>query len=377
MKILHINRNYIFNKLNHLIIKYLVLKDENSHEVFVPTSFEQKAEAINEENVMVCKCFSLKDKFFYFNKQKKIFDALNTKCNIENYNLIHAYTLFTDGNCAYNCKRKYGIPYVVAIRNTDINDFLKKIPFFRKKGIRIMENAERIFFLSNCYKKIVCEKYVPKSKVPLLQEKMIVIPNGVDAFWLQNKNSSVSKQTLTRLKNKEVTFIYAGRIDKNKNIESSVHAIELLQKNGYKISFLVVGKNEDNTVLTKIMDYPFVKYLGCLEKENLITVYRKADIFIMPSLTESFGLSYVEAMTQGLPVIYTRNQGFDGQFAEGIVGFHVNPKDVEDIYSKILMILLNYAEISNNCLIESDKYNWDVIADKYIDIYHNILSKRG
>ena len=125
------------------------------------------------------------------------------------------------------------------------------------------------------------------------------------------------------------------------------------------------------------MEYPFVKYLGCLEKENLITVYRKADIFIMPSLTESFGLSYVEAMTQGLPVIYTRNQGFDGQFAEGMVGFHVNPKDIEDIYSKILMILLNYAEISNNCLVESDKYNWDVIADKYIDIYHNILSKRG
>lgn len=377
MKILHINRNYIFNKLHHLLITYLVLKDENGHEVFVPTSFEQKAEAVNEENVMVCKCFSLKDKFFYFNKQKKIFDALNTKCNIENYNLMHAYTLFTDGNCAYNCKRKYGIPYVVAIRNTDINDFFKKIPFLRKKGIRIMENAERIFFLSNCYKKIVCEKYVPKSKLPLLQEKMIVIPNGVDAFWLQNKNSSVSEQTLTRLKNKEVTFIYAGRIDKNKNIESSVYAIELLQKNGYKISFLVVGKNEDNTVLTKIMEYPFVKYLGCLEKENLITVYRKADIFIMPSLTESFGLSYVEAMTQGLPVIYTRNQGFDGQFAEGMVGFHVNPKDIEDIYSKILMILLNYAEISNNCLVESDKYNWDVIADKYIDIYHNILSKRG
>ena len=45
----------------------------------------------------------------------------------------------------------------------------------------------------------------------------------------------------------------------------------------------------------------------------------------MTSLGESFGLTYAEAMSQGVPVIYSKGQGFDGQFKEGVVGYHVDP----------------------------------------------------
>lgn len=56
----------------------------------------------------------------------------------------------------------------------------------------------------------------------------------------------------------------------------------------------------------------------------------------MPSFTESFGLVYAEAMSQGLPVIYSKGQGFDGQFAEGVVGYHVDAHDPEELCENII-----------------------------------------
>ena len=55
----------------------------------------------------------------------------------------------------------------------------------------------------------------------------------------------------------------------------------------------------------------------------------------MPSFPETFGLVYVEAMSQGLPIIYTKGQGIDGYFEDGKVGYPVNTKDSNDIVKKL------------------------------------------
>jgi glycosyltransferase involved in cell wall biosynthesis len=60
-----------------------------------------------------------------------------------------------------------------------------------------------------------------------------------------------------------------------------------------------------------------------MPKEKLLNNYRNSDIFIMPSYNETFGLVYIEAMSQGLPIIYTQNEGVDGYFKEGSVGYSV------------------------------------------------------
>jgi glycosyltransferase involved in cell wall biosynthesis len=97
----------------------------------------------------------------------------------------------------------------------------------------------------------------------------------------------------------------------------------------------------------------------------------------MPSLTETFGLVYAEAMSQGLPVIYTRGQGFDGQFKEGEVGYSVNSSDIHEIVKKIISIIENYSEISKRCVKLVDKFNWNEITNNYNEIYKDILSRKG
>ena len=89
----------------------------------------------------------------------------------------------------------------------------------------------------------------------------------------------------------------------------------------------------------------------------------------MPSFYESFGLVYAEAMSQGLPVIYTKGQGFDKQFSDGVVGYSVNPKNIEDIKEKIADIINNYETISNNCLNYVNKFFWENISSYYKNLF--------
>ena len=71
-------------------------------------------------------------------------------------------TLFTDGNCAMRLFEKFKVPYIVAVRNTDVNDFLKKLPWLRNRGLRVMRKASAICFLSEAYQKQVFERYIPE-----------------------------------------------------------------------------------------------------------------------------------------------------------------------------------------------------------------------
>ena len=90
----------------------------------------------------------------------------------------------------------------------------------------------------------------------------------------------------------------------------------------------------------------------------------------MPSILETFGLVYAEAMSQGIPIIYSKGQGFDGQFDNGIVGYAVNCFDYKDISEKIIDLYNNYQQFSEQCLSMVDKFNWSTIAQEYMKIYN-------
>ena len=85
---------------------------------------------------------------------------------------------------------------------------------------------------------------------------------------------------------------------------------------------------------------------------------------------------YVEAMSQGLPVIYTKEQGFDGNFEEGEVGYHVVYNNPIEIAKRIMDIKADYSNISKNAIEGSKRFNWDNISDEYIELYTNIMNMR-
>ena len=371
MRILHINTNYLLTALHQTMIEHLE-KTGCQSVVFADTYNKTHSAIIPNDNVIVSECFRKNDRWLFDYKQSKIIRALEASCNVSDFDVSHAYTLFTDGNAAYQMHKKYGVPFVVAVRNTDINTFFKYRLNLRKRGREILSAASRIFFLSEAYRTRLLEKYIPKNMKEELFAKSEIIPNGIDDFWFENLYGEKDVLAATeRLAKKQLKIVYAGGIDNNKNVTATCAAADILHKQGWEVDFTVVGKIIDNTVFEKIGQR--VNYLEARPKEQLIDVYRDNDIFVMPSLHETFGLVYAEAMTQGLPVIYTQGEGFDRQFEDGKVGYSVNPKSPEDIADKILKIAGNYESISNNCLGLCNKFRWDDIVTKYNTLYKELL----
>ena len=367
MRILHINCNYIGTTLHQLMIEHLdALGYDN--QVFVPIYDKNIAVIKPNDNVYVSECFNKWDRLVFDYKQQKIIKAIEEHYDVASFDLIHAYTLYTDGNAARVLSEKYGVPYVVAVRNTDVNDFLKKMIHLRKRGLKTLLAAKKVFFLSEAYRRQVFEKYIPQKYQEEIKKKTQIIPNGIDEFWFENKPTIV--KTIDK---KNIKLVYAGRIDKNKNIPTTQKAMEIFRKQGYEITLTVVGKVQDEKEFQIIKNDPYTTCLPAMPKEKLIDVYRESDIFVMPSFTESFGLVYAEAMSQGLPVIYSKGQGFDGQFSEGVVGYHVDSGSPDDVAEGIKRVIENYEQIKANCVPSSRYFTWNCICSNYSEIYNKIV----
>lgn len=366
MRILHINCNYIGTTLHQLMVEHLdALGYDN--QVFVPTYDKNIAVIKPNDNVYVSECFNKWDRLVFDYKQQKIIKTIEEHYDVASFDLIHAYTLYTDGNAARVLSEKYGVSFVVAVRNTDVNDFFKKMVHLRKRGLKTLLAAKEVFFLSEAYRQQVFERYIPQKYQEEIKKKTQIIPNGIDEFWFEKKPTIV--KTIDK---KTIKLVYAGRIDKNKNIPTTQKAMEILRKQGYEITLTVVGKVQDEKEFQIIKDAPHTTYLPAMPKEKLIDVYRESDIFVMPSFTESFGLVYAEAMSQGLPVIYSKGQGFDGQFAEGVVGYHVDSGSPDDVAEGIKRVIENYSGTQKNVVDAARDFSWTKLIEKYDRIYRTV-----
>lgn len=369
MKILHINSYYSAGKFYKSLYDHQIIKGLDI-DVYVPVSSSYEPTNFDYGTyTTISKNHNEYDRYLFHLKHNKIYKDIQDKYNIEEYSLIHAHSLFSNGYIAMRLKEQYGIPYIVAVRNTDLNLFFKKMIHLRFLGIKILKEAHQIIFLSKSYRDQVIEKYIPKQLKTTIYNKVSIIPNGIDKFWYDNIGLQKKKPKMSDLK-----LLHIGDINKNKNIETTIKAIDILFRKGYNIKLDVVGKVSDQRIFNKIKYLEYVNYLGYKSKEELIDINRNNDIFILPSVHETFGLVYAEAMSQGLPVIYSRGQGFDGLFEESEVGYSVDCYDTNEIADKIMMVVNKYEEISKQCIKFCDIFSWEEITNLYREIYIKITN---
>lgn len=371
MKVLHINCNYLTTALHQTMIETLD-KQGIENTVFAPT-YNKKLAIINpNDHVIVKECFRKRDRYNFWHKQNKIISSIENSVKVDEYDCIHAYTLFTDGNSAYELSSEYNIPYIVAVRNTDVNIFLKYFVPLRKRGINILKSASAIVFLSPSYKKLVYEKYIPDGIKREIVNKTYVIPNGINALWYQGTPKRDYASVIKRIKSKYLKVIYVGRVNRHKNITATQEALQELRKEGWHTEFLVVGNIDDKQEYRKLIKDSNTSYLPRKSMSEIIELYKEYDMLIMPSHTETFGLVYAEAMSQGLPVIYTKGQGFDEQFPDGKVGYAVDDRNPRTIKEAIIKIITNYEDISQAAIHGAEQFKWDSICGEYRKIYSAI-----
>ena len=372
IKVLHLCSAYVQNNLYSELIDALD-KTGISQDVYIPVKRKKDENKnilknINNTTFIYSKIFNDFDRFLYFRKINKLVVDIKTKLDIDSIDIIHAHTLFSMGGIALKLKREKNIDYIVAVRSTDVNLFFKYLFYLRGIGIQILSKSKKVIFLSPAYREYVLEKIVPYYLRESIKKKSVVVPNGINPFFLENKYSRCGLRDKHNIK-----LIYVGSFLRRKNIGISVRVVKILKSLGYDVKLFIVGGNEKDDYragkLAKENEGIVEIYNHIKEKEKLLDMYKKADIFIMPSRNETFGLVYIEAMSQGLPVIYSKGQGIDGYFEDGEVGYPVKSNDADDIVNKIEMIISNYSKISKNCYELAEKFSWENIARTYYNIY--------
>lgn len=375
-KVFHICVDYPYTHIYHQLLMQFSQKSSMSHFMFVPLAENRLYTHdynIHTENVEVHYSYAFKsiDRYFYMRKQKKILEHIENRFVLNSPDLIHSHTLFSGGGSAYLLHKKRNIKYIVVLRNVDVNYFFKYAVHLRGFGIKILTGASQIILLSPAYKNILLNKILPERLKKEIENKISIIPNGVNNYWLQNL---WSRENVTR--SGRLVLVYAGELKKNKNLDTSIRVFYQLRKKGYDVYFIIVGDGPEKKRLMKMTcnDKERITFTGWLnEKNRLRDIYRKSDIFLMPSFNESFGVAYAEAMTQGLPVIYTKGQGIDGFFDEGTVGYACDPVNASQIADAVEKIYGNYEMISNKCTANASKFSWDRVADRYESLYQSLL----
>jgi glycosyltransferase involved in cell wall biosynthesis len=313
---------------------------------------------------------SIFDRIFFFRKIRKISRDIERNEHFSPDMQIHAHTLFSDGGVALSLHRKHQMKYLVAVRNTDVNFFYKYFFFLRRYGEAILCEAKQVIFLSPAYRERILNRYISEKNRTKIRQKSMVIPNGTDPFWQENiyyRNEFNSKQ---------IRLLYVGEIRRNKNLQAPLSAIRLLRDRGSDVRLSVVGfgLNDENNYARRIRKLcetldDVNLFDQVQDKEILMKHYREADIFIMPSFAETFGLVYAEAMSQGLPLIYSKGQGIDGYFTDGEAGYAVNPRNPEEIADKIQKILEGYKEITRFCSSQALLFSQERIVMIYKTLY--------
>lgn len=378
MKLLQICNDFAGSKVHCNLAKQLDEKNINQV-LYCPVREESLVgkNKFDSKHIEFIYSFCIKSwyKYAYHYKAFKLYKDLKRNVDLSSVNIIHAHTLFSDGVLAYKAHKEYGLPYVVAVRNTDVNDYIRLMRHCYHTGREILLNAEKVFFISAALKKKFEDS---KFVVPILEKvkhKFVLQPNGIDNYW----HGHISHD-----ERRGHDILYVGDFSANKNVVRLAEAVlELRKENGFNdVRLKIVGgevkgggrRNDGKTQAVIDANPEAIMALGKIyDKDKLSEVMRSCSVFAMPSIYETFGLVYLEALSQNLPVVYTKGQGIDGMF-DDTVGIGVNPLSVEEIKNALKLILQDSIKYSNQHVCFDD-FKWSEIAGKYISMYKDIITK--
>ncbi|ENU32063.1 hypothetical protein F991_00045 [Acinetobacter sp. CIP-A165] len=349
------------------LISSMCKKDYIKQLIYIPIrrSQDYNVNSFRSDNV-VFEYFNYRFNFFRFFPIFKIFlvfFGFLLKKGWRNCDLIIAHNFWSDGMVAFLNSLIFKTPYVLVLRNTDINIFIPRLKHYHWLMKILIKRSEGLIFVNKKYMSDFETKY---PHLYCMSDNINFICNGVNRFWLENSGGFLNNS-------RSDTLIFVGAFNENKNIKFIISAVENCLKRNPELKLILVGGDEsDLKKILKNKQIPgFVTVCGRINDLVVLKeLYQKSKIFIMPSYFETFGLVYIEALMQGCSVIHSKGQGIDGIFDEDFIKA-VDPYDLNEISNAIEYLIANFERKSNDTKFYQNlnsSFNWDKIADQYIRV---------
>ena len=295
---------------------------------------------------------------------------------IGNFDAIHMHNFRSYQNIvAYHYAKKCNIPYVLQARGS-------VLPFFQKQrlkkifdlffGYKILRDASKVIALT----KTEIEQY---KKMGVDKDKIEIVPNGIDLSEYDNLPGKGEFRRKYSIGDDEKMVLYLGRLHKIKGIDLLVKAFSDLVKELDNVKLVIAGPDDGFLPMLKkqIEDLKIgdkILFTGPLYKRDKLEAYVDADVYVLPSVYETFPNTVLEACACGTPVIVTDRCGI-ADFVEK-VGYVVE-YDKDQLREAIFKVL-NDEGLRRRFGEEGRKwvrkeFGWDKVVRKVEEIYEDCI----
>ena len=303
-----------------------------------------------------------------------------TKQHRLSYDLLHSH-YWLSGRVGTILARHWNIPHVASFHTLSEIKRQARVgerePEERTLGeAKVIQSADSIVAFSQHERDAMVRLYDASD------QKIDVIPCGVDVELFRPLDQKIARRKLG-LKDSKVV-LYVGRLEPLKGVDILLRAVAQLEQ-GDPVKTLIVGGDleEDPEVgRLKSLSYELgisdqVRFLGRLDQQELPTYYNAADICVVPSYYESFGLVALESMACGTPVIASRVGGLPTIVKDGFNGYLI-PWHCPEPFADGLDVLLGSPAIRSTMGEASRRtaisMRWPIVVDNLIDSYHALLA---
>lgn len=326
----------------------------------------------NNINVYFAKHFTLP---FDFSRKRRgdtafaMVDKIIKNEQIE-FSFIHAHFIYPSGYVGAKLKEKYSRPLIITGHGHDIYDMPFKSPEWMARIKKILGFSDHIITPSK-------SNYDKLMQIGIPSEKVSVIPNGYDSTIFKRPSVNDARRKLNIPADKRV-ILSVGNLEIEKGHMYLVEAMEIVSKRRTDIVCFIVGsggkKKELIRLINRLEVNNFLKLVGSKPHDEIPMWMNACDVFVLPSLSESFGIVQIEAMACGKPVVATKNGGSEEIVIEDKLGILVEPKDPEGLLQAILVAL--EVEWDAEYIREySKQFAWERIAEKIVKVYEEVLSE--
>ena len=346
--------------------------------VFCPKYNNKKCDD-SKFDYKVVRCMSTKFPFIDYNLATPKLD-LKFEKEINKYDLdiIHIHSPFSVGKLGAEYAKKNNIPLVGTMHSQYKQDFLRAVRsetmanIMTKEIIKVYDKCDRCFTVNDEVARIYCEEYGSINKP-------VIIRNATDMTLLESVDSYIDKKY--NIKNDEKVFLFVGRINALKNVFFIVDALKILKEKDIKFKMLFVGTGQDEDNLEEYikennLEDNIIMCGSINDREMLRKYYKRADLFLFPSLYDTNSLVQIEAASQKTPGVFLRESATSATIEDNVTGF-LTDSNSEDYADKIIEVINNkklYDKVCEN-VYNKIYITWDDTVKDLFKNYEEVLKE--
>ena len=308
------------------------------------------------------------------------------------YNLIHSH-YWLSGEAALELRQTWGLPFVQMFHTLGtMKNQVARSPEEQASADRLEMEARLLLEAEHIIASTEAELEQFQSIAAIEPDRVSIIEPGVDTSHFYPIPADEAREFVGVQDDDRRIILFVGRIEPLKGLDSLLRAVSIIESHGVSdLHLMVIGgepeapAEELSAEMNRLRELTEelgideqVTFLGKRDQDVLQYFYSAAEIVVMPSHYESFGLVALESMACGTPVVASETGGLVFLVKDGETGLHV-PTAAPEALAEKLELLLEDPELLQRLGAQAEQYaqgfSWGGVADRTINLYRELTSE--